>query len=469
MLLSPYQRVLFFLALSIGFRFWTFFPAVIDHDESTYIIIADQLLSGQWPYVHNIDVKPPAIYVLFAAILSICDSILSIRLLTTIVIGFSGLLAYKSHKNLFGMETGAMLTGVLFVFCASLHKWSWSGNTEIFFVCCSLWSLYLMTRSKSIRDFLWAGIILGIGFSFKYHILFDIVPYLAIIVWVKMLPLNRLVKSLLVLGMSFLIPILTITLCYYFYGHLDDLLQATVLIPSRYSNQHSFAKAIGLFGEFYLSFLPISLVFILGIYNIYSQSKQGNKWFFIWIIWILSTWTGILVTGKYYFHYLYQALIPFTFLIGAFVNQQPKLFQRIQHISKRQILVAFSVALLCTWVNQFLQLYRKPDHIREIASFIEKDLPKDKLVYTNDKNILYYLCGTDPPTRYVHTSLLYKEDLIKSYGIDTNRAFQDIRAKQPLYYVIRDKVPSPFQTQISQSYNQVKTFGENTIVYRRRD
>ncbi|HEX5625100.1 MAG TPA: hypothetical protein VFX48_03710, partial [Saprospiraceae bacterium] len=41
--------------LAILLRFFSFFPSVIDHDESTYIVIAKALLEGQTYFKDVID------------------------------------------------------------------------------------------------------------------------------------------------------------------------------------------------------------------------------------------------------------------------------------------------------------------------------------------------------------------------------------------------------------------------------
>src|SRR6187431_504425 len=67
--------------LAIILRFFTFFRSVIDHDESTYIVIADALLYGDVYFRDVIDTKPIGIFGLFALFLTVFGkSIFMIRL-----------------------------------------------------------------------------------------------------------------------------------------------------------------------------------------------------------------------------------------------------------------------------------------------------------------------------------------------------------------------------------------------------
>jgi hypothetical protein len=128
--------------------------------------------------------------------------------------------------------------------------------------------------------------------------------------------------------------------------------------------------------------------------------------------------------------------------------------------------VLISITLIC-WINQYIQVLSKPEPTRKIAEMINSDLLQNSYLYTNDRNILYFLCHTKPPTPYVHTSLLYKPDLIEAYQIDVPAAFNQIIEKKPLYYIFRTKIPLPFETEIIQSYELLHTFSPDIKVYKR--
>ena len=67
MFATNYQKVLFVLvALSVLLRFFSFFPSVMDHDESTYLVIANEMLHHKTLYTDLIDIKPPGIFLLYA-------------------------------------------------------------------------------------------------------------------------------------------------------------------------------------------------------------------------------------------------------------------------------------------------------------------------------------------------------------------------------------------------------------------
>ncbi|MEM6379055.1 MAG: hypothetical protein AAF705_12640 [Bacteroidota bacterium] len=84
-----------FIALATLLRFCSFFPSVINHDESTYLVIADMLTKGAIYWVDYADTKPVGIFTLLAAFqLLFGKSIVLFRLLAALCLAFSAFLLY---------------------------------------------------------------------------------------------------------------------------------------------------------------------------------------------------------------------------------------------------------------------------------------------------------------------------------------------------------------------------------------
>ncbi len=89
-----------FLVFAIFLRIGTLIPTVIDPDESTYLVMAHQLLNGNTLYVDTVDIKPFGIYVFFAGLISVFQSVLFIRVVAIFLIAFSAFCLYI-ELNLF--------------------------------------------------------------------------------------------------------------------------------------------------------------------------------------------------------------------------------------------------------------------------------------------------------------------------------------------------------------------------------
>ena len=458
--------LVYLILLAIGFRLTSFFPLVIDHDESTYLIIADQWLQGNIPYVDNIEVKPIGIFLLFTLVLKICSSVWMVRMVAAIALALTGFYLARG-ANLFFKNNRGIYVGILYVFTGSLHKWSWSANTELFFLLFSAIALYHFLRADKSYSIFWSGLAIGVGFLFKYHIVFDALAFGVFFIFLQKYPVGQILKRgwFLILGTT--LPVFACLLWYFSMGYIDEFLFATWTIPSQYTSSPSLIPMLSFAGEFYLSFLPLSLVFLVGLVNTY-QKRLYNIVLFC-LIWLTCSWLGILVTGKNYFHYYFQALPCLCFFIPTFFesfNVRNK-FQNSILESKLSRWIIILALMAITNLNQYQSWKKSPNYLGKAAEIIRSDLPPGGTIYTNHQNLIYYLTNAALPSKYVHTSLLYKMDLAKAFDVEPNQEFLNIIEKEPFYYLFRGDIPSIFHDEIKNNYHLATEFDEQTKLFRR--
>jgi hypothetical protein len=92
------------------------------------------------------------------------------------------------------------------------------------------------------------------------------------------------------------------------------------------------------------------------------------------------------------------------------------------------------------WINQYIQVVKKPDVSRIVANQLRASWKETDQLYTNDKNIIYYLLRTKPPTRYIHTSVLYQPDLIRAYHVDVKKELMLIVDQGMDYYLLNANI-----------------------------
>lgn len=181
MTISRDQRVFFvFLFIAIVVRLFSFFTSVLDHDESTYLIIGRDLLHGKSLYLDVTDSKPVGIFAIYAFLHFLFGySILLTRLFVAVLVGATAYLLYLVSGRIIKNRPAALATGFIYIYCTS--TWNYFGlspNTELFFnffTACSL--LFLL--EKSISRYCLAGLFFGIGFIIKYLVLFDFVALIS--------------------------------------------------------------------------------------------------------------------------------------------------------------------------------------------------------------------------------------------------------------------------------------------------
>ncbi|MCC6411637.1 MAG: hypothetical protein IT270_08260, partial [Saprospiraceae bacterium] len=120
--LFKYLRVLVLLELAALLLRWpSFFLSVIDHDESTYIVIADAIRAGKMYLVDVIDNKPIGIFLLFAFFQKMLgSSIVMIRVATALCIGLTAFALFVIQKRMRSSDEAAWATGLTYVFLSSI-------------------------------------------------------------------------------------------------------------------------------------------------------------------------------------------------------------------------------------------------------------------------------------------------------------------------------------------------------------
>ena len=94
--------ILFLILAAIALRFFSFFPSELDHDESTYAIIGNEILKGKALYSDVTDTKPAGIFLLYAGLQFLFGySIFMKRLFAAVIVGLTAFIVRKVSLKLF--------------------------------------------------------------------------------------------------------------------------------------------------------------------------------------------------------------------------------------------------------------------------------------------------------------------------------------------------------------------------------
>jgi 4-amino-4-deoxy-L-arabinose transferase-like glycosyltransferase len=97
------------LGFALVLRFPFFFEAVIDWDESTFILMGQSLLAGDLPYTNLWDLKPPLTFASFALFIAVLgQSIVGIRLAGTLCVAATAWLSYDITQRHWGQRAGIL-------------------------------------------------------------------------------------------------------------------------------------------------------------------------------------------------------------------------------------------------------------------------------------------------------------------------------------------------------------------------
>ena len=130
---------LLFRALSLNY-------SVIDHDESTYLLIASELNKGALLYTDVVDTKPPGIFMTFSAIEKVFGkSVLSIRLFGSFIISLSAFFLFLISRQFGVNKSLSFLSGLCYIVAFSCYRTGLAVNTEMFFSLFALAGLFVLS------------------------------------------------------------------------------------------------------------------------------------------------------------------------------------------------------------------------------------------------------------------------------------------------------------------------------------
>ncbi len=469
-----YQVLIFFCVLSVIIRFLSFFPSVINHDESTYLVIGQELLHGKILFVDTIDVKPIGIFIIMAMIrLLFGNSVFMVRLFTSLVIAFTSYLIFKVKLNNGSHRKAAIAGGVIYIFMMSVFTfYGVSVNTETYFNLFTISGLFFILRKNNMINFLIAGVFLGCGFIIKYVVLFDL---MAFVLFLMILNLRRgkivALRSILqygVLGVSFLIPFGIVNLYYYLIGHYNDFFFHTFEISKNYPVQRDAVGMIKYIMDFHLRFLPVIFFFYYCLFDRSLKTENIKNEKLLIIIWVIFDLTAILYPGKYFGHYFIQLMLPVSLFAGNFLDPDRKLPYVLNKLITKPLGYIFIIILAGVIIfTQKKDYIDKPDYPRQISKFLETRINENDIIYTgNYHHIIYYLLDKSSPAKYVHRTLIRAPHHVKALDIDVDAEIDRIIEAEPSYIIndgnIGFRELSDF---LNHKYKLIKTFNKDIYIY----
>lgn len=472
---NPIIVSLLFSLLAVILRFFSFFPSVIDHDESTYLEIARMILAGKILYVDMIDIKPPGIFMILAGFQAVFGySIFVMRLLVAIWIAVTAFMIYKTGRLLVQDEKASLAAGIIYIFLIS--TWSFYGisiTPEIFFNLFTISALYVLLKKQSLMNYMLAGLIAGMGFMVKYLVIFD---FAAFVIFFFILNLRKkeaqnlvwMTFSIILAGIGFLLPFALMNLCYYLNGHFDALYNIVYLAPSRYPSAFDAWKLLKYVLDFQIRFLPVFFFFYYALIDKKFTGPEISLTKKLCILWSFMALAAVLIAGKTFGHYTIQLMLPVSLMAGIFFHSErslPAFLHRLFNIKNGRVILMVPI-LLVTMMK--LEYFLRKDIPREIATYLKPRLKAEDVIYTgNYHHILYYLLKKDSPTKYIHRSLLLGDNHIKALDIKVDEEFRHFIAQGPVYIIVEKEYPAGMMKDfIKNNYSVEKDFGNGILLYR---
>lgn len=463
------------LLLAVAFRFFSFFPLVIDHDESTYIVIANELLQGKTYWVDLIDTKPPGVFLVYMGLIALLGkSVFLLRLAAALWVGLTAWGLFRLGRTWMPQGPGAWFGAVSFLVLNSLFThFGAAPNTETFFIGFTVLAMCLaLERPWRTLPMLLAGLALGAGIAIKQVVAFDALGLgLFLLIGIVREPEARAARLVRLGLMTFaaLLPTAAIAGWYAAQGLLDTWTFYQFTVPGRYPGEATLLERLIFVADCFLRFAPLTGLAIYG----WLKARRYSAPHRFAGLWLALATLAVVAPGNSFYHYFIQCEPPLALLAGLALHASVPYPDRVaRFLNPRNGWIALSVLLVITLFFGWKDLYTKPDPHRQAMERIRSAGIDNPTIYTGDANfqILYFTLGVTPPLPYVHPSLLWEPKHRENFGMDHKAILGKVIADRPDFLVFDESRPDhgPFENLIEAAYAPLDTFSGKFVLYARR-
>ncbi|WP_140886938.1 hypothetical protein [Muricoccus nepalensis] len=408
--LADWGWLLLFLLLVLATQLGSLRREVIDWDEGTFLLMAQDVLRGHLPYTKIYDMKPPGLFLLLAAPLGIFGESLAVaRLFGDASIVLTAAATFLAARRYSGSRLAAGLAVLAMVSALSLPFGLYT-SSEILAIAPLAWALLLlMTRRRSFGASIAVGALLCLATLIRTNLALVVIAVGLLCLAGAFLPRlgfhRRFVAGYVAGGLG---PLAALVLAYWACGALDVLVLGAVTVPRHYSDEMGFVSALRTTrtnaSETARAY-PLTFGILVGLALLGSLSavargiEAARRGVDEAGVDALVLWTGagavalsILISGGGYPHYLLQ-LYPFAAVSAAWaIGLRP-----LRPVLAGAVLVSVLAAAAATARDTAAVLWdpaavRASYKVRNAAEAIRADMaPGDRIWTMHEHLVLFYL------------------------------------------------------------------------------
>lgn len=398
------------------------FNAGIDADEGHFGFLARQILQGKHLYTdYHVNKTPAGMYTIALFFKLFGDSILTIRLLGTIVLILNSFVLYKISEKMLDRKAASYTVALFLVSTlppSMLYNRTLVEPMATLFI---LISLLLLIKNPSNKHTFTSGLSLGISFLYK---IISIPNAFAITLWLFFTSKFRY-KRILLYFISFLLPVFLVSL------FLLSNNTFTAFVYSNFKFNNSYISAV----PFYLRplYFPIYMVlenpiiWILGLYGMFrlaiTQKQKGQLIAFN----ILIPFVAILFVGRNSAQHYYQ-IIPLLVLCTVFAVHT--LSNKNKYLLTGFFLLVPAFIYVQAYIlspTEDIVRYACPgncgeiDYVSEnVSDYISTHLNEKDYIYSLGREAqFYYYTNTLPSSRFIlGSNLIHSSDTLETVCSD---------------------------------------------------
>jgi hypothetical protein len=494
----------FICVVGLAIRFPFFFPAVINWDESTFIIVGQSVVNGFLPYEIAWDIKPPVVFWWFGAAIELFGkTIPAVRCAGFIWLALSAYLLYRAALSLSESRLGAALSAAMLIVASSAY--SPYVSTELLAVLPMSGAILLLQHSgQHLRLVFLTGILLGLACMFRLNLIFLCFAVgLFLCIQTPRWPWKAFLYGGLKKGVSFSVGVLTPAvlsfLPYFLTGHWRIWVRFYEVAISFSNEQRSLAKnTVYTLTDFFHrpSIAMMCGVSILGVLSLcknwsYLTPERRSNWLLCGVF-VLGSFFSIVMTGPYgpYQSHYYTQLAPglSMFAAAAFIPRG-----KIVHLSKVDCInLIFGSALIgiiifrtagADWsmLTNRLRAGEPLSHgaAYDIADFIRSHGRLEGVsLFMLNNHLVYWILDRYPPTLLATQPSNLTKPVIRKYlepdSETTEDALHNVFLMEPTFVVgyphswyLNDAAYRFLQKELASAYELVANIDGNQVFQRR--
>lgn len=418
------KQDLFLLAVTLFIRFPFFFRDIMDHDESTFILIGQSIADGHLPYDHLWDLKPPLLFYLFGLVEYLFPySLVAVRIMGVLAVFLSAVFLTRIAGRL-KLKNG-FEAGIIYILLSSLFGNIQGVMSEHLSTLFFLGGLLFYCRQKNWINFLLTGFFIGCSLLCKLNMAY---PALALILFhlatqFKSYGIIKSVFSCFLIGTGILIPVFLISIPFLIENKTELFIDSVFMATLEYGHKPGFTVAYRLMISYWIILLSLFIV----LFALYRSTKENRKQAWLFTILLMSTvytyYSSASVTG----HYLIQIFPLMSILVLGFIIRK-------ELVSGYKKYILF---ILLLSPEAHYEYYRIGKQFFKTGSFYngkafkcieilkKNNLDEHKIFFTK-YHIAYWFLREYPLTKSVtHPSSLVRPEFFKYFG-NSNNSIQEM-------------------------------------------
>ncbi len=452
------------LLVGLAVRFPFFFRAVIDWDESTFILMGQSILDGHLPYTRLWDNKPPLAFAFFAMVIAVFGkNLVVIRVVGTLCVVMTSFLVYLTAQRVWNKRIG-IIAAVLSILAASLLQSGQATMSEHVALLPLVGAMYLLIcRELSVRTLFLVGALMATATLVRLNLGYVVVVMGLYVVAVSA-PRSAVTAAKYAAayaggGMS----VVAITWTPYLFSGQPDLWWASVIMSplsyaeSQYSMIHNLiAQMLHAFGAYgrhkikvpwlnALVWMGAAGGFFVVLRRLQHVSRIERRGIALLVLFTVSTGLGIVRSGTPTEHYMIQ-LVPFSAMFAGILLEQLPRRVRLSLFVLTGVATAVSLAPVFAEYRTIASRLMAKEELQqgaeyEIAAYLKRENSFGCDVYLLSDHIVYWFIGCYPPTRITtHPSNIGKLFLLRTVigkEASTEEELSKVFGKKPEFVVTK--------------------------------